>query len=179
MIDPLIPLSIRCAFALLFAFAAIEKLRDRDTFLFQLAEYQLLPNQLVTAAGTLVIAAEIITALLLVSQNVYGTYGVIAACLILGVYGSAILINLLRGRTWMDCGCLGSKGEGLSYWLVLRNLVLIAMLSLILIPTTERGLVWLDYYTLLFFVLALSVTYITLNSLLAASSRSKMWWSSQ
>ena len=174
MIDPVVSLSISVAFALLFAFSAIEKLQDRESFLFHLDEYRLLPRFSVRAAGTLIIAAEMTIAILLLIHT--PVYGVIAGALLLGLYTSGILINLLRGRTWMDCGCLGSEGEGLSYWLVLRNLILLAVLMLVLLPTTERGLVWLDYFSLLFSVAAAVIAYIVFHLLLAADGRSKMWW---
>jgi hypothetical protein len=177
MIDPVITLSIRFAFALLFAFAAIEKLRDREMFLFQLDEYRLLPRALVPIVGPLIIAAEMLTAILLLLHT--PVYGVIAGSLLLGVYGLGILINLLRGRTWMDCGCLGSDGEGLSYWLVLRNLVLLAALVLVLAPTIDRSLIWLDYFSMLFTTVAVSIAYLAFHLLLAANTRSKMWWGSR
>lgn len=177
MIDPVITLSIRVAFALLFAFAAIEKLQDRERFQFYLDEYRLLPRLLIPTAGNFIIAAEISTAILLLVLN--PVYGVIAGITLLGVYALGILINLLRGRTWMDCGCLGSEGEGLSYWLVLRNLILLAALALVLLPTIERGFIWLDYCSILFSVVAVSAAYIVFHTLLAADTRSKMWWSSR
>jgi hypothetical protein len=177
MIDPVISLSISVAFALLFAFSAIEKLQDRESFLFHLDEYRLLPRFSVRAAGTLIITAEMSIAILLLIHT--PVYGVIAGGLLLGLYTAGIFINLLRGRTWMDCGCLGSEGEGLSYWLVLRNLILIAALMLVLLPAADRNLIWLDYCTVLFSVVAAIIAYIVLHLLLAADGRSKMWWSNR
>jgi len=176
MIDPVIIISIRFAFALLFALSAFEKLQDREMFLFHLDEYRLLPRALVPAAGTLIIAAEVVTAVLLLLHS--PVYGVVTGSTLLGVYGLGILINLLRGRTWMDCGCLGSEGEGLSYWLVVRNIVLLATLALILLPAIDRSLVWLDYLSMLFSVVAASIAYVAFHTLLAADTRSKMWWGS-
>ena len=41
----------------------------------------------------------------------------------------AVAINLARGRSEIDCGCGGTRGQGLSNGLVVRNIVL--MLSLL------------------------------------------------
>jgi hypothetical protein len=174
-IDPVIDITIRGAFALLFALAAMEKLHDRETFQIQLEEYQLVPKGLLPAAGMAIILVEVAIAIALLIQDSF--YGVMMGCALLAVYASAILINLIRGRTWMDCGCLGSAGEGLSYWLVTRNLVMLAALMILLLPTIERTLVWLDYFSILFTLFGTSLAYVILNTLLAANTRSKMWWS--
>ena len=65
IIDPVVDVVIRGAFALLFALAGLEKFHDRATFRFQLEEYQLLPTKLVPVAAMGVISAEIITAVAL------------------------------------------------------------------------------------------------------------------
>ena len=174
-IDPVIDITIRGAFALLFALAAMEKLNDRETFQYQLEEYQLVPTGLIPVAGMAIIFAEVAIAIALLIQDSF--YGVMMGSSLLAVYASAILINLIRGRTWMDCGCLGSAGEGLSYWLVTRNLVMLATLMILLVPTVERTLVWLDYFSILFTVFGACLAYVVLNTLLAANTRSKTWWS--
>ncbi len=175
MIDPVVDIVIRGAFALLFAMAGLEKFHDRATFQFQLEEYQLLPVRLIYAAAICIIFIEIVIAVALLLPD--SIYGVVMGASLLMVYAAAILINLLRGRTWMDCGCLGSTGEGLSYWLVTRNLGLAASLLLLMLPTTSRALIWLDYFSILFAILAASAAYVVFNTLLAANTRSKMWWS--
>ena len=175
MIDPVIDIVVRCAFALLFALAGLEKFHDRATFQFQLEEYQLLPKQIIPVASMGIIFIEIVIAVALLLPN--AIYGVLMGAALLMAYGMAILINLLRGRTWMDCGCLGSTGEGLSYWLVTRNLVLSATLIMLLIPVIPRTLVWLDYFSIIAAVVGAAIAYVVLNTLLAANTRSKMWWS--
>ncbi len=173
-VDPVISLTLRGSFALLFALAGIEKFHDRETFQFQLEQYQLIPKQLVPMSASVIIFAEITTAIALLFYN--PDAGVVLGCLLLLVYAAAILVNLLRGRTWMDCGCMGSGGEGLSYWLVVRNLVMFCALLSLLLPGTGRAIIWLDYVSLLFAVASFSLGYVIINSLLAANTRSKMWW---
>jgi len=173
-IDPAISLTLRGSFALLFALAGIEKYHDRAIFQFQLEQYQLIPKTLIPMAASAIIFAEITTAIALLFFN--PDPGVILGSLLLLAYAIAILINLIRGRTWMDCGCMGSGGEGLSYWLVIRNLAMFAALLIVLLPTTGRAIVWLDYVSLLFAIASFSLAYVIINSLLAANIRSKMWW---
>jgi len=174
VIDPVVSLSVRGAFALLFAVSAIEKSKAPKVFVLQLEQYQLLPKSLLAVTGASVILLELGVATSLVTPFYY--YGVLFGTLLLSVYAGAILINLLRGRTWMDCGCLGTEGEGLSYWLVFRNLTLLAILLVALIPSTGRQLLWLDYWSVTSTVLATSIGYLGLNILIAANLRSKMWW---
>ena len=174
-IDPVISLTIRGAFALLFALSGVEKFRDRLTFQFQLEQYQLAPPKFVPQIATGIIFLELSTAIMLLTQ--VPIYGVVSGSLLLAIYAAGILINLLRGRTWMDCGCLGSSGEGLSYWLVTRNLVMLGALLLVFIPAADRSLLWLDYFSIILAVLGASIAYVVLNTLLAADARSKMWWS--
>jgi uncharacterized membrane protein YphA (DoxX/SURF4 family) len=175
MIDPVLEVVIRGAFALLFAMAGLEKFHDRTTFQFQLQEYQLLPQKIIPLAAPIIIFIEITIAVALLLPN--SVYGVILGSALLMVYAAAILINLIRGRTCMDCGCLGSSGEGLSYWLVVRNLTLTLSLLVILLPPISRALIWMDYMSIAFSIVAASVAYVVLNTLLAANTRSKMWWS--
>ena len=175
LIDPVIGLTIRGAFALLFALSGVEKFNDRLTFQFQLEQYQLVPAKLAPQIATGIIFLELSTAIMLLTQLPF--YGVVSGGLLLAVYAIGILINLLRGRTWMDCGCLGSSGEGLSYWLVSRNLLMLGALLFVFFPTDDRSLLWLDYFTIIIAVLGASIAYVVLNTLLAADARSKMWWS--
>lgn len=175
MIDAVFTVIVQTAFSLLFGLAGLEKLRNRTLFMLQLEQYQLLPKSLVQIIGNTVILLEISAAILLLFLQTF--YGVVIGVLLLACYAFAIGKNLFKGRSWIDCGCLGSDGEGLSYWLVLRNMVLAAILSIALIPATNRDFIWLDYFSIVFTVLAAALAYILINTLLAASMRSNMWWS--
>ena len=174
MIDPVVSLSIQAGFALLFAFSAVEKAKAPGVFILQLEQYQLLPKSLLGVVGASIILLELGVATLLITPLYYG--GVLFGALLLSVYAGAILINMRRGRVWMDCGCLGAGGEGLSYWLVVRNLTLLMILLVALIPSTGRQLLWLDYWSVTSTVVATAIGYLGLNILIAADVRSKIWW---
>ena len=104
---------------LIFCFAAVHKLRRRGEFLSALAGYQLLPEVGLRFWWLLPVLELLAVFELLFSA---GASRWLALLLFL-LYGAAILINLLRGRRDIDCGC-GSDDTPIGWGLVLRNLVL-------------------------------------------------------
>jgi len=79
-------------------------------------------------------------------------------------------LNLLRGRSYIDCGC-GGAAHPLSWGLVARNGVLAVAALGVSGATVERPLVWLDAVTLVIGVLAFYVAYLMADELLRQSSR--------
>jgi hypothetical protein len=101
---------------------AAHKLLDFNWFVHTLAEYRILPSALSTpAAGFLLVSEIAVTVGLVLSQT--RTLAAFMSATLLGLYGIAIGVNLLRGRTRIECGC-GGAGTGLSWLHVLRNAVL-------------------------------------------------------
>lgn len=109
---------------LVFARALLHKLSDLTGFRATLAEYRLLPQGSDGAAAMALIAAEGLTLATLLLP-VARPLGHLAAAGLLVIYGTAMAVNLLRGRTRIDCGC-GGSGQALSWTLVGRNAVLTA-----------------------------------------------------
>ena len=175
MLDPVIQYCLLGSFALMFAISAADKYKDRGTFSSQLTSYRLLPEAFIPLAVFLVPAAEITAATLLVTTGY--KYGVALGSTLLAIYGLAIGINLGRGRTHIDCGCLGSAGEGISYFHVSRNLVLVIALGLCLLPVAVRELVWLDYFVIPLFVGASILIFASFGQLLASHMNQRLWWS--
>ena len=169
MIDPLIHYSLLGSFALMFALSAAEKYSDRAAFSAEIQNYRLLPAALIPVIAVLVTATEIIIATLLITE-LY-RYAAIAGMLLLLAYAAGIMINLLRGRTHIDCGCLGSHGEGISYFHVLRNLLMAGLLE-----AADRQLVWLDYFVVAGWLAAATLVYATASLLLAAHLNHRTWW---
>ena len=134
--------------ALLFGVAAGHKLADRARFLAVLGNYDLVPAGLVPLAGMAIVAAEAAAALLLTLPPVRA-HGACVAVALLAAYALAIAINLLRGRTRIDCGCLGfGRHDRIAWTLVARNLALIALALALLLPASPRRLVALDVLTI-------------------------------
>ena len=146
-LDPAVSWILGLGLALLFGIAAGHKLADRARFLGVLRNYELLPAALVPPAAVVIVAAEAAAVLLLVPPAVRG-HGALVAVALLATYALAIAINLLRGRTRIDCGCLGfGRHDRITWTMVARNLVLIALALALLLPASPRSLVALDALT--------------------------------
>lgn len=174
MLDPVIQYCLLGSFALMFALSAADKHKDKQAFMQEISNYQLLPALLIPVLAVLIPLAEIITATLLVTAAYQ--YGAVIGIVLITAYGLAIWINLLRGRTHIDCGCLGSSGEGISYFHVLRNITLTGLLVLCLLPNQLRELIWLDYLVVALFVGASTLVFASLNQLLASHLNQRLWW---
>ena len=176
MIDPVIQYCLLGAFALMFALSAMEKYHDRAAFAQQVADYRLLPLPLVTSLANVIIVLEIVAATLLITTAY--RYGAAIGMALLLLYALGISLNLIRGRTHIDCGCLGSAGEGISWIHVLRNLIMTGLLALTLLPTAARTLLWLDYFVIITWLVGAILIYITANLLLTSHLNQRNWWQS-
>ncbi len=132
-------------FAILLAISSWRKFRDIDAFHAVLAGYRLLPGALSRAGAWGVALVEaglasmwIVASWLTVAATVAGAG---TASLML-LYGTSMAANLLRGRSWIDCGCGGA--EQLSWVLVARNLVLAAVAVLPLAIIDHAPPSWSD-----------------------------------
>lgn len=118
--DSLVSLIIRLGLSILFATAAVSKLRNRRDFYAAMLAYQLLPPRwAISLADILPWAEALIVAGLILDINA----ALPAAASLLLIYALAMAVNLGRGRRDLDCGC-GGAPQPLSIWLVIRNLVL-------------------------------------------------------
>jgi len=164
--DPVVDLTLRTAMALVFVAAASHKLRDPGRFRATLAEYRLLPEGL----APLVAVAEVAAAGALLVPGTRAA-GLLAAAVLLLVYGAAIAINLARGRRDIDCGCAGpGVRRPISGWLVARNAALAAAALVGLAPVHPRGLVWVDAVTVAGATAALAACYASLDRMIAHAS---------
>jgi Methylamine utilisation protein MauE len=118
--------AVRIAAALIFFTAAVAKMRNWRTFEGVVANYRLLPNALSRGVAWVLPPAEFLLAIALL----FGAPGSeLAASALLSVFGIAMAINLLRGRTHIDCGCFDATlKQPLRWSLVLRNAVLVLLL---------------------------------------------------
>lgn len=145
--DPAIQLSCRLGLALLFILAAIHKLRDFAAFRSQLAAYRMVADSFVPPLAALLPAIETALAVALLTPAT-ATTAALAAAVLLTIYSGAIAVNLLRGRTDIDCGC-GAAGTRLSPALVARNAVATLAAVGAAVPSVPRDLLWLDATTVL------------------------------
>ena len=118
-------LGAAAGFALLLGNAAWRKFSDFGTFSGVVADYRIVPPALLRPTGIVVAVVEAALAVLWLAAPWYAeaasAAGIGTAALMAG-YGAAIGANLMRGRSWIDCGCGG--GDQLTWGLVARNAVL-------------------------------------------------------
>lgn len=166
MLDPVFDIAVRGALAAVLLVAAWHKLRDPIGFWQAVSGYQLLRENLARPTARLIPLVEIALALslLVFSSSSLPLVAVMALWL---AYGSAIAVNLLRGRTELDCGCGGIGADQTIHWgLVARNGVLVAVTGFLLFPGVIRELVWFDYAAAGFACLLLLLVYATAEHLL-------------
>lgn len=176
MLDPLVIKVLSLAFAVLLAAAAWHKLSDRVRFRGILSAYQVLPEALVAPAAWFVALVEIALAVAWASGWSLEPAAWATACL-LSLYTLAIGVNLLRGRTYIDCGCgFGAHGvQQLSGRLLLRNAVLIALALAAALPPAPRELILVDYAGLAGACLVLALLYAGANQLLLNAQAINSW----
>ncbi|MFZ3034512.1 MAG: MauE/DoxX family redox-associated membrane protein, partial [Parvibaculum sp.] len=163
MLDPIVDFMLRGGLAAILVLAAIHKLRDRTTFMGQLAAYDLLPETLIHGASRAIPLIELAAALFLLMRSAHAS---LTAAAIFFIYGAAMTINLARGRRDIDCGCGDPDGkQALHPALVVRNLVLVVCSLLVSWPVAARPLGWLDYVVSVLAVVAVLAIYTAFNTL--------------
>lgn len=147
-LDPAAGLAVRLALAVLFASAALHKVRDWSEYRSAVAGYRLLPAALVVPVAFALAAAECVLAAGLTMPGTAGRVAAAGAAGLLTVYAAAVGANLARGRRAIDCGCGGPAGrQPLHGGLVARNAVAAAAALAAALPADGRALVWLDALT--------------------------------
>lgn len=172
VIDSALQLLVSLLFSFLLLAASLYKFSDRLRFRGILAAYRLVPAALLTISSIVVPVLELALGLAWLS-GVEIALVAIATASLLGLYALAIAINILRGNIHIDCGCsFASSGKDdsyqqLSYFLVLRNLILVALALTALAPANTRDLGFLDYGLLVLACAACVLVYGAFNQLLA------------
>ncbi len=183
MLDPLIFRLIAMLFALLLIMAGAHKLGDRLRFQGILSNYQILPEHLVGLVSRIVPVVEILIGLGWVFARRIELVSAATAALLMA-YALAMGINLLRGRSYIDCGCgfnsvrtkhANGDIQQLSMWLVFRNLALIALAILANSGITPRSFAAVDYFSIIAATLALVFAYSAFNQLLVNHNAINSW----
>jgi len=126
--DAIISVAAPVFLALVLVSAAIPKFKDADEFVGIIANYRLLPESLVMPFARLLPVVEVICAagLLIPASRTWVGWG--AAALFM-MFALALGINLGRGRTHIDCGCVRrpTSRSRIGMFHVLRALALAAI----------------------------------------------------
>ncbi len=143
--DPFVSIFIRAGFALLFALTALHKWRDLAAFKTVISGYNIAPQNLVPVLGLGLPILEFSIAVLLIF---YPLLGVLAAGALLGLYALLMAFNIARGHVHIDCGCFWGSARAefasLTWGQAVRNIVLVAVLLLALLPTSGRDFTAMD-----------------------------------
>jgi hypothetical protein len=164
VIDPLPQFTAAILLAVVFASAAVGKLMELSTFAAVVENYRILPRLLAAPVAYVLPVVELAVALaLLVPVTRPAAAG--AAAILLGVFALAIGINVRRGRLTIDCGCFRSTHrQRISWWMVLRNLLLMALALTCLADATARVLGLADFALGAFGAAALFALYLSVGT---------------
>jgi uncharacterized membrane protein len=166
MLDPAIGVLLAALYALLFASAAVHKLRAPAHFAAVLAAYRLLPE----GAARLWVVVPVVEVLVAAGLLVSATRAA-AACAgagLLALYAAAIAVNLKRGRHELACGCGGAnESRPIAPWMVVRNLLLAAALPLVMLPWRSRPVAATDLVTVAGGIAVAVLIYASLDRLLS------------
>lgn len=126
--DPTVAMFASLFVALVLAAAAIPKLRNQDEFLGVVANYKLLPGFLVAPFAKLLPWLELGCAIALLVPSLRVVAACVAAALFM-LFSFAIAVNVGRGRTHIDCGCVRrpTSMSRIGMFHVLRALALAGM----------------------------------------------------
>jgi len=125
-----------CFLSLVFLRALLHKLGRHAELIGIVREYRLMPQRLAPLAAVAIVACEACAAVGLMLPQTRAAAALLACGLLIS-YAAAIGINLLRGRTSINCGC-GGTGQGISRLHLLRN-VLLALSALPAMASVSRG----------------------------------------
>jgi hypothetical protein len=138
MLDPAIGYLIVAGIALLFASAAVHKLRDLARFTAVFAAYHVLPDAPARRVAWFIPCLELGVALALCWEPSRRA-ALIPAITVLIVYAAALAVNLLRGRRDLDCGCGTARSRRpIADWMIWRNLLLASALGIAAVPWSLR-----------------------------------------
>jgi hypothetical protein len=168
--DPVVTRSLGAMLSVLLLIGSWQKLRDMVVFAAAVDNYRLLPESLVAPVAWLVALSEASAAVLLLLNDTAAAGAWLAMALIAAV-SAAVVINLLRGNTAIDCGCGGLSSQPLAWSLVARNVVLMGIALLAAQEGASRPLVWADYLTTVGVVLGLLGLYTIANQLMTNAPR--------
>lgn len=169
--DPIFVHTAAYAIALLFLFACYGKISDFSFFRATFAEYQLVPEWLSAwgAAGVVLAEAGIVT---LAFYRPAMPVAMRVAALLLLVYAAAIAVNLWRGRRDLDCGCMGpARRQLISWWLVLRNVILAGLALVGAAAPAARPLFAADFVLIALTLLGATALYGAINQLMINAPR--------
>lgn len=185
--DPLLLQIISLGFALLFLIASAHKFSNQRLFRANFEAYEILPKGFSNLATHIIPALELLLGIGWLAIGIFAIKLGSVTLISIGLLASYILaigVNLKRGRNYIDCGCSFSNSNAsnsengaqqISQGLLFRNIFLIIMAIICLIPVSDRSLHLIDIFGLVLSVAALVLLYATFNQLLANGNAINSW----
>lgn len=165
-LDPALALTAALLLAGILAVAASAKLAAPGAFVGVVRNYRLLPDALSAPFAWALPAVELVTALgLLVPAQRH--LAATAATALMLLFAAAMAVNLMRGRSEIDCGCfVGLVRQRIAWPLVWRNMMLaLVACTLALAEPGGRALGALDWLSVAAATLALAILYLAVGRL--------------
>jgi hypothetical protein len=179
ILDPAIGILLVASVALLFASAAVHKLRDLSGFDEVFTAYGLMPAISGVRISSLVPLLEIAIAAGLAFQ-VSRHYAAALGIIMLSVYAAAIAVNLRRGHRDLACGCGGpDERRTIAAWMVWRNVLIASAAAAVFAPWTARQLSLTDGVTIAFGLLTVALVYLCIDQLFGNAQRTAQLWGSR
>ena len=187
MIDPLLLRITSLGFALLFLIAAAHKFSNREHFRASFEAYEIIPASLSALVTKIIPPLELLLAFGWLAFGLFAIEFKLVTLVSVGLlvsYALAIGINLKRGRNYIDCGCTfphsntsnaDSGSQQISLGLFYRNVLLIIMAVICIIPGSDRSLQLVDFFGLFFSVVTLILLYGTFNQILTTRNTINSW----
>jgi hypothetical protein len=131
-VDNYVVLAARGVVGGLLVLAGVGKVLGASRFTAIVASLRVLPSSLNGPMSRTIPVAEVVAGvMLLIGGN---SMAAVCAILLLASFGAAIAVNIVRGRTDLDCGCFGGTGGLLHWGQVWRNAGLIVITTSLLWP---------------------------------------------
>jgi len=170
-IDPTVAWTSSLLLAAVFVASAAIKFADLDEFRGALESYRIAPAVIEPILTFALPLLELCGAIGLMFAS-WRAFAAVALLALLAIFSTAIAINLLRGRVYIDCGCFGpALRQKISWWLVARNGALAVLATIAAVPLAPRDLGALDFITIALGAITLAILYAAANYLLANAPR--------
>lgn len=187
MIDPLLLRIISLGFALLFLIAAAHKFSNLNQFRLNFEAYEIVPAGLSPLVTKIIPPLELFLGVGWLALGLLAIKFELVALISVGLlasYALAIGVNLKHGRNYIDCGCSFTSGKAanadsgaqqISSGLLYRNVLLIGIAIVCMLPASDRNLQLIDIFSLAFSVIALVFLYGAFNQLLTNKNAINSW----
>ena len=118
-------------------YSSLDKIKNPDDFFFAIKAYKLLPLFALNSFAWLMPRVELVFGGFLVLGLAMRASAAVCGGLY-AMFTVAVAGALLRGLNLQDCGCGITPGEPVSWFLVLRDLILLAMCALAFFVRSDR-----------------------------------------